>query len=1257
MVESSLSNWDGKATHKSIPTSKKPHMISSPPTVLASPKSGALAQTSRAGKFIQVRDNEPSSADATTHGTNSTCTGPSELHFGAPRHILTDPVSATTPAPAWLRENTLTPSRTQSSPNLWSSTPLEAPLPKEDRHSESQSRKVQASTSLPSLPSAETAKRAFNGIEAVVPSSNSRSAASHLSPVAVQERERVPPLRVYGKPKLPPTAVAGASGTSWWGVDGKQAAASGGMTTGDDGLSEDELQTITKPRADGSRWSGSRSLSGSPQKMLKQRQDMDVDAQTTEVVKPVTIRTYGRNSGRSSASPPEDDPTPLGDPRDLFSPAPPQLAGGPELSTPPHDPNHIFSPPPSPKGVVVRLGRRSGSALSIPDSPVTRGLKRKGDFLDCVLVPPPPLPKRPKPKASLPVEQSFTNPKPTWNHFDYVPGPSPRRWKSPTLTEGVGLYRSPPNRSISPVPPRKASGGKVHLSLDAALNHASANNERGMPVFTPSVGDELTWYRTSEVRGRRDERVKKKRKHSVEPKEQFIVDDSPQRRKRARKVDPDDVDENQLQICWDVSTAELDRLACANIALYFYDTLLVDTTNTESSARTELPRMSLLPPRVEEDEQDISAGGNVRFWGAAVVDSPVKEAKRALVAEKSMLKPNPSTSKLQLAVDDVEETFAPAPRPALAPSSSASEPLGSSVELPPTTSVGLPSAGPNSLLALESPPALSMKARGKQRADRTPTPQREEVANSHQIPWVAQRPVSPQPQSPPPAHQMSDFFNIDASPNQGSMQISPPHPFPLYSTALSATQFVSPASLGHHNPPPDDSLPLFDGQPHYGDGTVDPSLLLGGATETTVETLHEPEEDLLRSPSPTPSAASSSSAAAPAPVPTPVRTSGRTPASRRVPDYLMNTDLLDSDYENDASSGSGSGKATRVAKKVHSKNSKKPASARQPKIRKAEVTETIAPAVVNPDRFHRYSGPPWPLVEDSVFCHQCRRRTDYLNMQFDQCTHAFCVRCIMIKYERGTVPFQLQASTEECPRCSGICTCDVCTRRRGVVYVPVTKTRHPHLEGKLIEPATYYATMYDFNGVAIAQTFLGADGDTTVALAQRMNRRRRVFIGAVQEGWELGAKPRVYIEPSPILAAKEPIPGQERYYVGEQSVLSLPVLPRPVPVALPALPPPVEVVPTVPTSVSEPSPHPLEPTSEPIDMPSPLSSLTDFSDRDDDEFAAADAEVSDPQQPKGPGQLDCTNESPTRAELTQSPLVQALPDSFPEHKNAEVLAH
>ncbi|KAJ7111177.1 hypothetical protein C8R43DRAFT_1041759 [Mycena crocata] len=472
----------------------------------------------------------------------------------------------------------------------------------------------------------------------------------------------------------------------------------------------------------------------------------------------------------------------------------------------------------------------------------------------------------------------------------------------------------------------------------------------------------------------------------------------------------------------------------------------------------------------------------------------------------------------------------------------------------------------------------SMKAKGKQRAlsevrMRTPSP----VQDSGALTWIhrstsrgrrsASRERTPTLGSPV-ENSMGQFFHgLDPSPPRP--QVSPqgsqyqPLPMPPSPTTMDMHSHL-PLLLPIGHPAPSFYQPVDNNQP-YGDGTIDPSLLGGGMMEYGMVYGAD-----VRMPSPSPGPYSSDDDEAPAPT-----RSGRRPVKRHIPDDMINTPS-DDDYATSSSSGYASDfkPAVKPAPKPAVKSAPKPGPKPKPKPKQAatkakggqtKVIASATPFVVSTDKFFRYSGPPWPSSDLNIFCHHCRRRSNKATMTFDECEHSYCIRCIMLKYPPGTVPFQLQAPMAECPRCNDFCACDVCTNRRGEVYMrerapraprlelaprfpagPRERPRHPSLERmELIQPATYYATMYDRNGAPIGSTFLGADGDETTILARPI-KRRRVFIGSVPESWNLGPEPTVFIEPE-----KNRRLESARYYVGNPAVLSLPLRRTPAPAALP----------------------------------------------------------------------------------------------------------
>ncbi|KAJ7474848.1 hypothetical protein FB451DRAFT_1246806 [Mycena latifolia] len=534
-----------------------------------------------------------------------------------------------------------------------------------------------------------------------------------------------------------------------------------------------------------------------------------------------------------------------------------------------------------------------------------------------------------------------------------------------------------------------------------------------------------------------------------------------------------------------------------------------------------------------------------------------------------------------------------------------------------------------------APMLLSTKALGKQKAwttnqSRTPSPARDgtsslwnsrsasrgrrsasrgrrSTSRGHRS---ASRGRSPALRSPTENIMRTYLHGLDPSPP--GLQTSPQSLNYYPSTSLDLLLFPIPSGFDVHLD--DTQLPLADtasllylppdSQP-YGDGTVDPSLL-GGMMEPEAENYDAPDEEHMPMGlnSPSPSVASSLPPRQSSASPVALRVSGRQPVQRRVPNDMLPTDLLDSDNSSDDFSD---------AKPPSAKPKPKPKEVRR-KVKDGEtkVNACATPSVPSADRFFRYSGPPWPPGDPDAFCHQCRRKTKLMSMKYETCRHIFCVRCIMMKYDPGTVPFELNPDPDDCLKCNSTCSCDTCCRSRGVEYAyaryrvqrsdvepstprtprmtrgPRVQQRHdPLLDQMVIEPSRYFATIYDHSGARIARTFIGtgADADDHVVVARRV-KPPRVFIGAVQEHWDLGPNPTVYIEPTP---RKPRGRGPTRYFIGKQSVLSLRVRPRP------ATPAPVPVPATVTAANPPPAAIPGDIGMDlAFDAPlSPLSSLGD----------------------------------------------------------------
>ncbi|KAK7052569.1 hypothetical protein R3P38DRAFT_2861120 [Favolaschia claudopus] len=437
-----------------------------------------------------------------------------------------------------------------------------------------------------------------------------------------------------------------------------------------------------------------------------------------------------------------------------------------------------------------------------------------------------------------------------------------------------------------------------------------------------------------------------------------------------------------------------------------------------------------------------------------------------------------------------------------------------------------------------------------------------------------------------PILDISPFYN-----NNNAPQESPPKLHDLLSLPLHVSEL--PHLRG--------SYPNFENDMPYGDGTIDPSLLGGmdgdgqmmnGVDEPDSQYIHSPVQGEVPEGGSSSSQSSQSSSSSIFPTspkipPPPVlaaaadssselRTSQRRPAQRRMPDYLVSSEFPDLADDSASSSSSVYADESIPAPKAKAKAGTKSKQTAVAVKRRGvnggggggtKVTDVAIPVAYDADRFFRYSGPPWPPGDLEAICHQCRNKTKLLSVKFEECAHAYCVRCIMVKYKANTVPFASGISSECCPRCNGTCSCDNCTSRRGEVYqfgryyrpqVPTEKiktgpralgtarprpTPYKILENLVIAPTTYNAILYDLSGAPMARTYHGADGNKDVLVAQPIKKQPRVFVGAVQEAWELGPDPIVYVEPppAPIQKRKQGHRARTSFYVGDPSVLSLPV--------------------------------------------------------------------------------------------------------------------
>ncbi|KAJ7240408.1 hypothetical protein B0H12DRAFT_1134800 [Mycena haematopus] len=697
----------------------------------------------------------------------------------------------------------------------------------------------------------------------------------------------------------------------------------------------------------------------------------------------------------------------------------------------------------------------------------------------------------------------------------------------------------------------------------------------------------------------------------------------------------DDPQNDVTILHFNVSVAEADRAACAallNSGIFCIEVAPADAETAAGlgdvvRAHSQGAPCVAWPLRRGEEKGDVSAGAPV-CGGNEVEHRPRRAleegAKRGRMPRSGTprgrlqgpsvrhITPSPPRHEIQW----VEQPPRPKPKPkpkvkkprALHAPSTSHAPMSSQrvdaansalvVDSPYESQPGYMALGPDvqqtEVAEEEAPIPLSAKAMGKQRMSdfsrRTLSP---EPINA----WIhssgsraRRRSASRGHSDDSPIHQNVYNPEFGSSPPRIYGMKTSPEGLDYYPTAPAMPGYISTSFIHASDselPPPVPSLFTIPDEP-YGDGTVDPSMLMGGTMvpdmmepygrEPETEDLDEPGEEegsyenieeavQVASPfSLSSSTASSSSIAPAAPQSSPLmlRASRRAPVQRRVPDDMVATDLLDSDATSSSSSSAYIEDRPPSPKSASNPKTAKPKPAAvKRRMLKAAVDDTVVPASHNADPFYRYVGPPWPPGDPDPFCHQCRRKTKRLSMRFDDCPHTYCVGCIMTKYEPNTVPFEPTSSSTNCAKCNDICSCDNCTRGRGEEYqfarsakpraklaprAPLAVTRpqrnqYKFLDDMVIEPTTYHSILYDLTGAPIARTFFGADGNTNFVVAQP-RRRRREFIGVVHESWRsLGPDPVVYVDP-PLLGKRKRNGAKKRLYIGDQSVLSLPVRAR-----------------------------------------------------------------------------------------------------------------
>ncbi|KAI0692339.1 hypothetical protein BC835DRAFT_1357787 [Cytidiella melzeri] len=77
---------------------------------------------------------------------------------------------------------------------------------------------------------------------------------------------------------------------------------------------------------------------------------------------------------------------------------------------------------------------------------------------------------------------------------------------------------------------------------------------------------------------------------------------------------------------------------------------------------------------------------------------------------------------------------------------------------------------------------------------------------------------------------------------------------------------------------------------------------------------------------------------------------------------------------------------------------------------------------------------------DGGYCHQCRRMNSYDKMRCSStradgllCALLFCENCILKRYSE--IDFDPLAADFVCPKCTDVCNCTICARKRGEKYV------------------------------------------------------------------------------------------------------------------------------------------------------------------------------------------------------------------------------
>ncbi|KAH6876678.1 hypothetical protein BKA70DRAFT_1576695 [Coprinopsis sp. MPI-PUGE-AT-0042] len=233
----------------------------------------------------------------------------------------------------------------------------------------------------------------------------------------------------------------------------------------------------------------------------------------------------------------------------------------------------------------------------------------------------------------------------------------------------------------------------------------------------------------------------------------------------------------------------------------------------------------------------------------------------------------------------------------------------------------------------------------------------------------------------------------------------------------------------------------------------------------------------------------------------------------------------------------------------------------------------------------------WATGPDATFCHQCRGKSFKLKMKCETCDKVYCNRCIHFRYADLTFAEFFDGS---CPACEGDCNCDLCCRKRGDTFISskppgaTNKTRRakdsprPERQTKptgapvskstlyrpttrppgLAEPnhvisnpsdVTFFAAVYDMDGQRVGTSFADlGDDEVSYVYVQGHQRqpqpaqgsaRRRVFVGAVQESWNLAPHCKVTHlgggggDPEELMEEANARGVSRRVYVGKKAAL------------------------------------------------------------------------------------------------------------------------